>query len=790
MGVLAVLIIVTTALCGHSAEGNSVCGSPVFSSRIVGGTDVVDGEWPWQVSLYFRGDHICGGSLISSQWVLTATHCFNEHGFMPDEQRGSISWRISRRGKGPQKSVGSLWRILVHHCKVYLGLHQVDVSTSHTVISDVAAVILNSNYTKTETIGDIALLKLVSPVSFTPYIMPICLPSSSVTFPCGMDCWVTGWGRTCFDGAFPMNGTLQKVMVPLIDFKTCDKMYHVDSSQNASTVIVEEEKICAGYRNGLKDSCQGDSGGPLVCKVQGVWYQVGVVSWGDGCGAPNRPGVYTLVSAYQNWISSYLQVTFSNIKGIPSPTQACGRDLTNSTATLPCVSSSKKYGSPSVKCGEDDGSTNNGWATVISHHHWIMLVLSVLLYADLEVEYLDLKVVIENHRILTKGYRKETATNSLLHASSYHPGHVKDAIPYGQFVRLKRNNQSNVDFETHAADLCWIERGGEMRGLSALIIMATVLCGPATTDNPVCGSPMVSSRIVGGMDATDGEWPWQVSIYENRQFICGGSLITSQWVLTAAHCFDEYNVSTQLSSYMVYLGLYQLYKYTNHTVASTLAAIIRNSNYHGTASIGDIALLKLSSPVNFTDYIMPICLPSSSVTFPCGMDCWVTGWGTLYSDGPFPVNGTLQEVMVPLIDYQTCDQVYHVDSTTSASTVIIQSDKICAGYINGGKDSCQGDSGGPLVCKVQGVWYEIGVVSWGDGCAYAKRPGVYTLVTAYQDWINSYVSVTFDNVTNIPPPQTACGSYSPDYDGNGGNLALSHHHWTILAAAALLPTYL
>ncbi|XP_068103317.1 transmembrane protease serine 9-like [Hyperolius riggenbachi] len=708
MGVLTALIILATVPLALSSITVSLCGSPLITNRIVGGTNAADGEWPWQIALYYNGRFLCGGSLIAPQWIMSAAHCF---------QGGSMA-----------------------SYTVYLGLYQLNVGSIHTVSRKLTRIITNSYYTDVGDIGDISLAQLSSPVNYTEYIMPICLPSSSVTFPCGLDCWVTGWGTTSEGGSSPVNGTLQEVMTPLINYSTCNSLYHIDSTESDRTVIIQSDKICAGYQNGGKDSCQGDSGGPLVCKVEGIWYQVGVVSWGDGCAAEDRPGVYTLVTAYQSWINSYVPVTFYNVTNIPTPTGTCGGDLNSS-------STSQKSG-----------------GTCPWRPYWTLIILTAFLMV-LAIFLIQIPPLMPNFTKGVSGGKINYRTVILQQVM----------ISTSDIEKEKREWRTQLIFLLHT----------EMGALTALIILATV---PLTLSS-MCGTPLVSSRIVGGTNAADGQWPWQIALYYSGSFLCGGSLIAPQWIMSAAHCFQ----GRYMAYYTVYLGLHQLNVDSSHTVSRTLTRVIINSKYNSVGSLGDISLAQLSSPVNYTDYIMPICLPSSSVTFPCGLDCWITGWGTTSSGGQTPVNGILQEVMTPLIDYSTCDSMYHIGSTESASTVIVQSDKICSGYKNGGKDSCQGDSGGPLVCKVGGVWYEVGVVSWGEGCAASNRPGVYTLVTAYQAWINSYVPVTFYSVTNITTPTQTCGgnlnSTSSSTSQKSGGICPWTPLWMLLIPAAILFMY-
>ncbi|XP_073491192.1 serine protease 33-like [Aquarana catesbeiana] len=306
----------------------------------------------------------------------------------------------------------------------------------------------------------------------------------------------------------------------------------------------------------------------------------------------------------------------------------------------------------------------------------------------------------------------------------------------------------------------------------------------SAADYSVCGSPLVSSRIVGGTDSLDGKWPWQVAVIDKESsgtYLCGGSLISPEWVMTAAHCIHK---PIQVSNYKVYLGMYQLNVISPHTVVANVRKIIVNGNYIIEGGPGDITLLQLATPITYTQYIMPICLPSNITTFPCGTECWVTGWGTRSYGGSLVTNGILQEVMVPLIDRNTCQTDYNLGTSYR-----IQYDEICAGYKNGQKDSCQGDSGGPLVCEVQGVWYQVGVVSWGEGCAKANFPGVYTLVTTYQAWISTYLNVTFNYVSNIPTPTRTCGGSFKSM-GNTTTKHLFYLYWTILVIAILVSFYL
>jgi hypothetical protein len=242
-----------------------------------------------------------------------------------------------------------------------------------------------------------------------------------------------------------------------------------------------------------------------------------------------------------------------------------------------------------------------------------------------------------------------------------------------------------------------------------------------------CGRQAITPsavRIVGGVEAVPNSWPWIVSLRMNDHF-CGGTLIDSRHVLTAAHCVT----GAYAGSLRIVAGLHQrLNLNTGRTQISGVQRIFIHEQYSSASQANDIAILRLCQPVQLNDYVSLICLPgpdpqeSQPVT--------AIGWGSTYKGSPLP-NALRQVSMV----------VTNVQAKAAYPYYFNAQRQIGAGIpYTGGKDSCQGDSGGPLMYNSNGVWYLSGVVSFGYDCARSNYPGVYTRVSAYINWIYSKMS--------------------------------------------------
>lgn len=257
--------------------------------------------------------------------------------------------------------------------------------------------------------------------------------------------------------------------------------------------------------------------------------------------------------------------------------------------------------------------------------------------------------------------------------------------------------------------------------------------GGAKSLQPGCGKKGPGhTRIVGGVAAKPGEWPWIVTfdyLYNtaNPGHHCGGTLITDEWILSAAHCFYS---DMDKSRYWFSLGEHDLKTVSGHEQKIPIAEILLHPNYDDSTTDNDLALIRLTRKAVLNNRVKTVCLPDHNVTFATGTDCYVAGWGLLAEFGKGPQ--ILQQAKVPLIDRQQCKNAH--------KTHLVSLAMLCAGYSQGGIDSCQGDSGGPLMCKTaEDTWFLWGVVSWGVGCGRANKYGVYAKTQALRQWVDKTV---------------------------------------------------
>uniref|UniRef100_A0A1W7RJW9 Snake venom serine protease n=1 Tax=Agkistrodon contortrix contortrix TaxID=8713 RepID=A0A1W7RJW9_AGKCO len=237
-----------------------------------------------------------------------------------------------------------------------------------------------------------------------------------------------------------------------------------------------------------------------------------------------------------------------------------------------------------------------------------------------------------------------------------------------------------------------------------------------------------SELIIGGDECNINEHHFLVALYKSTRFLCGGTLINQEWVLTAAHC-DRRNIRIKLGMHSKNVPNED----EQTRIPKEKFFCLSSKNY--TKWDKDIMLIRLNSPVNNSTHIAPLSLPSSPPIV--GSVCRIMGWGTItspdvsYPDVPHCAN-------INLFNYMVCRGAHAGLPATSRT--------LCAGILEGGKDSCKGDSGGPLICNGQFQ----GIVSWGgDPCAQPREPGLYTKVFDYLHWIQSIIA---GNTTATCPP--------------------------------------
>ncbi|XP_032216474.1 putative serine protease 45 isoform X1 [Mustela erminea] len=272
-----VLLLLPLLTSGYKENTSiPVCGRPWWSEDLE-----VTRHWPWEVSLRLKNEHVCGGALIELNWVVTAAHCI----------QGTKEYSVilgTSKLKPLQASLIPVKDIILHP----------------------------KFWGRTFIMGDMALLQLHSPATFSKYVQPICLPEPSYNLKVGTQCWVTGWGQVKqrFSANSTLTTELQEAEVFIMDNKKCDQIYRKKSFLPRLVPLVLGDMICA--TNYGENLCSGDSGGPLACEVEGRWILAGVLSWEKSCAKAENPGVYTRVTKYSKWIRK--QIGSEALSGPPA----------------------------------------------------------------------------------------------------------------------------------------------------------------------------------------------------------------------------------------------------------------------------------------------------------------------------------------------------------------------------------------------------------------------------------------------------------------------------------------
>ncbi|ODM94876.1 Transmembrane protease serine 9 [Orchesella cincta] len=648
--------------------------SPTFTSP---------GKYRWMgyLSSFRERKPLCGCTVINNLHVLTAAHC--------------VTHPKSEKTIDPRAIL------------VVLNDHNfANFTEMATVTRYVAKVIRHPLYNPSTYDYDVAVLKLTMKIELNrrsePILRSICLPprtmASSFT---GQNATVTGWGRLTENG--PQLTTLQESELTVTGNEMCNAQYSGKITSNM---------ICAGLAGGEKDSCVAEPGSPLMKREYSRYVQIGVATYGRGCTKKYSAGVNSRVTGVLSGTypldlkSTY--IIASNISastyyweflGTPDCFPAINCPIFLLKQSYPCL-----YDFMTLSDGSsDDGMKfcgNNGPKNVLS----------------------QTTILIVSSRIL----QSYTSYYNVIHPTfacsvSCAPVHAQNLLPQNNGKAYAQTQASN-----YQSAITWIPNTPPL----------TTNCdcgvrGPLVNDESEKVTGGATTLIVGGTLAKVGEYRMQIAMVRrsNSALRCGGTLLNNLYVLTAAHCcLDDNGLVLDPEKYAVLLNTFDIsHLERTHGLKENIIRIDVHPLFSPDTLQNDCCLLKLEHPVNLVSQTEPIlrttCLPRRrSNDRLVGTNLTVTGWGATSEDGD--ISKELLKVEVTVISNEQCNKEYDGMITDAM---------LCAASPE--KDSCQGDSGGPAFKEVYGRYMQVGITSFGEGCARPGFAGVYARVAVLNDWI-------------------------------------------------------
>ncbi|XP_046384864.1 uncharacterized protein LOC124155190 [Ischnura elegans] len=643
------------------------------------------GEFPWMTAILKevevepgKGEkthktsrkYICGGSLIHPNVVMTGAHCV--HSYKEEKL-------IVRVGEWDS---------------------QTDKEIYHHQERDVYKIIVYSGFVDDSLHNDIALLYSIEPIKPAKHIGIVCLPDKKQSPPPKTRCLASGWGATEFGKDGKYSSILKKVELPVVEFEECQD--YLRKTRLGYHFKLHESFMCAGGEKG-RDTCKGDGGSPLVCPHpyhKDHYIQAGIVAWGIGCNDPKVPGVYADVSKFKEWIdekmkeldldSSYYslyktQFTFSKMHA------EMARNICLFLGVTTLLVLTAAYEDPYLK----------GYEVIPTPED-----CKCLPYYQCS----NGSVIEDGSTLIDIRIRVEACENYI---------DVCCKLPNV----LKPEDKGKSDY-------------GEEKSWGR--------CG-------VRHPKGVAFKITGDKDgeAQFGEFPWMTAILKevkvepgkgekthktSRKYICGGSLIHPNVVMTGAHCVHSYTDEKLI----VRVGEWdsqtnkEVYQHQEREVYK----IIVYPGFQKDSLHNDMALLYFTEPIKPAKHIGIVCLPDKDQSPPPETRCLASGWGAKEFEKEGKYSTILKKVELPVVHFEKCQD--SLRKTRLGYHFKLHESFMCAGGEKG-KDTCKGDGGSPLVCLHpyhKDHYIQAGIVAWGIGCNDPGVPGVYADVVHFRGWID------------------------------------------------------